>query len=141
MRGPRRRGFGVAALDWRTGRIERLEPGSALAFELAPREWAFRILAPLAHGEIAVFGDIRRFACAGDGRIRDLCASAQGAELDVLGAPGERVTLTGWSARLVGLLLLVPVPLVFMIGFGIVGAAPFLLELGGSATGLADGGT
>ena len=89
----------VAALDWRTGRVERLEPDAVLDFELAPRDYAFRILAPLAHGELAVFGDIRRFACAGDRRIRDLRATASGAALDVLGAPGERVAISGWCAR------------------------------------------
>ena len=89
----------VAALDWRTGRVERLEPGAAFDFTLAPRDFAFRILAPLAHGELAVFGDVRLFASAGDRRIRDLRATAGGVELDVLGAPGERVTVSGWSAR------------------------------------------
>ena len=89
----------VAALDWRTGQVERLEPDAALDFELAPRDYAFRILAPLAHGELAVFGDTRRFACAGDRRIRELRATASGVALDVLGAPGERLSISGWCAR------------------------------------------
>src|SRR5262249_3965794 len=67
--------------------------------ELAPRDFAFRVLAPLARDELAVFGDLNQFATAGDRRIRDLRASGRGVELDVLGAPGGRVTISGWSAR------------------------------------------
>ena len=89
----------VASLDWRSGRIERLERGAGWSLELAPRAFDFRVLAPLAHGELAVFGDVAMFATAGDRRIRDLRASARGVAFDVLGAPGERVTITGWSAR------------------------------------------
>jgi len=89
----------VAALDWRTGRVERLAADAVLDFSLARRDFAFRVLAPLAHGELAVFGDARLFATAGDRRIRALRAGARGAELDVLGAPGEQVTILGWCPR------------------------------------------
>jgi len=89
----------VAALDWRSGAIERLAPGAGWSLELAPRGFDFRVLAPLAHGEIAVFGDLRLFATAGDRRVRDLRATARGVALDVLGAPGERVAITGFAAR------------------------------------------
>jgi hypothetical protein len=89
----------VASLDWRTGAIEVLEPDAVLALALAPRDWAFRVLAPLAHGELAVFGDSELFATAGDRRMRGLRASARGVELEVLGAPGERVSINGWSSR------------------------------------------
>jgi len=89
----------VAALDGRTGAVELLEPDATLAFTLAPRDYAFRVLAPVAHDELAVFGDTVLFACAGDRRIRGLRASGRGIELEVLGAPGERVTISGWSAR------------------------------------------
>jgi hypothetical protein len=89
----------VAALDWRTGAVERLAPGAGWSLELAPKAFDFRVLAPLAHGEIAVFGDARLFATAGDRRMRDLRETASGVALDVLGAPGERVTITGFSAR------------------------------------------
>jgi hypothetical protein len=89
----------VAALDWRSGRVERLAPDAALEFALAPSDFAFRVLAPLAHGELAVFGDPRLFATAGDRRIRALRAGARGVELEVLGAPGERVEILGWCRR------------------------------------------
>ncbi|MEX2206147.1 MAG: hypothetical protein WEF50_07975 [Myxococcota bacterium] len=89
----------VAALDWRTGGVERLEPGGSWELELAPRGFDFRVLAPLAHGELAVFGDTRLFATAGDRRIRDLRESARGVALDVLGAPGERVAIAGFCTR------------------------------------------
>lgn len=92
----------VAALDWRTGKVERLEPNDGWDLQLDPREYDFRVLAPLAHDEIAIFGDTRMFSTAGDRRIRDLRASARGIELDVLGAPGERVTISGWSTRALG---------------------------------------
>jgi hypothetical protein len=46
-----------------------------------------------------VFGDAACFATAGDRRVRDLRESARGVALDVLGAPGERVAITGFSAR------------------------------------------
>ncbi|HXX48934.1 MAG TPA: hypothetical protein VEN47_11930 [Myxococcota bacterium] len=91
----------VAALDWRTGRVEPLAHDAVLEFTLAPRDFAFRVLAPLARGELAVFGDARLFATAGDRRIRALREGPRGVELDVLGAPGERVEILGWCPRAV----------------------------------------
>jgi hypothetical protein len=89
----------VAMLDWRTGAVERLAPEAELSLTLQPKDWAFRVLAPLAHGELAVFGDTEQFATAGDRRIRGLRATARGVALEVLGAPGERVAITAWSTR------------------------------------------
>ncbi len=89
----------VAALDWRTGRVERLEPDGGWDLALAPRDFDFRVLAPLAGDELAVFGDLRLFATAGDRRIRDLREIGRAVALDVLGAPGEHLTISGWCTR------------------------------------------
>jgi hypothetical protein len=87
----------VVAYDWRSGDFERLEPDGGLDVELEPGGWDLRVLCPVLPGELTVFGDVERYATAGDRRLRGIRAVAGGVELDVLGAPGERVTLAGWS--------------------------------------------
>jgi hypothetical protein len=88
----------VVCLDWRTRACHRLEPGGALEFALAPSDWSLRTLCPLLPGEVAVFGDLRRYASAGDRRLRELRAERGATLCEVVGAPGERVQISGWSA-------------------------------------------
>jgi hypothetical protein len=89
----------VVAYDWRSGAAERLEPGGRLAFTLTPSAWDYRVLCPLLPGDVALFGDVSRYATAGDRRVHGIRATGDGVELDVLGRAGERVTVSGWSAR------------------------------------------
>jgi hypothetical protein len=86
------------AYDWRSGSFARLEPEEAFTGRLAPGEWQLRVLCPLLPGGIAVFGDVFRYACAGDRRLEVRCTD-DGVEVEVRGAAGESVDLRGWSAR------------------------------------------
>ncbi len=89
----------VIAYDWRRQTCTRLEPGDAFDLALEPQGWDLRVLAPLLPGDIALLGDVSKYACAGDRRVRDVRCAGEALELDVLGAPGERVEISGWSAR------------------------------------------
>jgi hypothetical protein len=89
----------VMAYDWRTGEFERLEADGALECLLDPLGWNLWVLCPILPGEITLFGDVSKYATMGDRRVRAARASATGLEFEVLGAPGESVTLAGWSAR------------------------------------------
>jgi hypothetical protein len=87
------------AYDWRSGRFERLEPGQAIELELAPLDWDLRVLCPVLPNETALFGDVDRYASVGDRRIRGIRAAGRGLTCDALGAPGEPVRVSGWSAQ------------------------------------------
>ncbi len=90
----------VLGYDWRRDAFERLAPGDALELSLAPGDWDLRVLCPLLPGELAVFGDVSRYASVGDRRVREIRLEAAGAvTLDVLGAPDEPVEIRGWAAR------------------------------------------
>jgi hypothetical protein len=84
---------------WRSGRFERGDPEGALAFELAPSDWDLRVLCPWLPAGIAVFGDTRLYATAGDRRLQGLRATESGFEVDVLGARGEKICIEGCSER------------------------------------------
>jgi hypothetical protein len=88
----------VICVDWRTRTCQRLAPGDALALELAPSAWSLHTLCPVLPGEVAVFGDLRRYASLGDRRVRTLRAEGGAILCELVGAPGERVELSGWSA-------------------------------------------
>lgn len=85
--------------DWRSGSFERGDPDGALAFELAPSGWDLRVLCPWLPAGIAVFGDTKLYATAGDRRLAGLRPTENGLRLDVLGARGEAVCIEGCSER------------------------------------------
>jgi hypothetical protein len=89
----------VVAYDWRRGAFERLEPDGSVDLSLGPLDWDLRILCPVLPGELALFGDIAKYATVGDRRIRGIRMSGSGLEFEVLGAPGERIAIHGWSGR------------------------------------------
>jgi len=88
----------VVAYDWRSGRFLLLPPGGALELELAPRDWRLWVLCPRLPGDLALVGDVSRYACAGTARLRGIEGDADGLSGWVLGAPGEEVALRGWAA-------------------------------------------
>ncbi len=102
----------VAALDWRTGAVQVLEPSSGYDLALAPREFDYRVLAPLSAREIAIFGDTGLFATAGDRRISGIRESEAGVEFDACGAPGERVTISGWCPHALASVAVDPGPVI-----------------------------
>lgn len=87
------------ALDWRTGACERLDSAGGFDLELAPSDWDLRVVCPVLPGEIAVFGDVTKYATAGDRRLHAVRAVADGVRFEVRGAPGEAVRVEGWSGR------------------------------------------
>ena len=88
----------VVVYDWRSGSFARHAPDEPLRGSLAPGKWALRVLCPLLPGEIAVFGDVFRYASVGDRRLEVRLGRQGGVDLEVRGAPGESVDLRGWSA-------------------------------------------
>lgn len=77
--------------DWRGGDVVE---GGEWPLAYGPQEWAYRVHCPRSPSGIAVVGDPALFATAGQGRVRDVAATARGVRLRVLGA-GETVTITG----------------------------------------------
>lgn len=89
----------VLAFDWRARRAERLAAGGGWEEALGWQDWSYRILCPLARGEITVVGDVGKYATAGDRRLAAIRATAAGLAFDVLGVAGTSVEVCGWSAR------------------------------------------
>lgn len=85
----------MVAYDWRARSASRIAASATLHFELEPLDWCLFVLCPVLEGGIAVIGDPSRYATAGDARLGDVRTTPQGVFLEVHGAPGERVTLTG----------------------------------------------
>lgn len=89
----------VIAYAWRSGALGRVLPDGGFDLELPKLGWDVRVLAPILPGDLAVVGDVSLYATAGDKRVADVRAVSGGVEVDVVGAPGETVCITGWAAR------------------------------------------
>jgi hypothetical protein len=89
----------VVVYDWRRGSIELLAADGGFDVALEPTEWDYRVLVPVLPGGIAVVGDPRLYATAGDTRVAavECDADGGGVAITVLGGH-ERVELVGWSA-------------------------------------------
>ncbi len=87
------------AYDWHRGTCALLPHDASYDVTLGRLDWDFRVLAPVLPCEIAVVGDPHLYATAGDARIADVTSDDDGANVVILGAPGERITITGWSMR------------------------------------------
>lgn len=89
-------GPGVA-WDWRAQRFVDIADGWAV--DLEPLGWAYLVVAPLlAGGRLAVVGDPRLHATAGDARIGGVRDDGDAVRVTVVGAAGESVEVVGWSA-------------------------------------------
>jgi hypothetical protein len=88
----------VAAYDYRRGTVDFLDGGGRYSLHLEPRALDYKILCPLLPGEIAVFGDVTRYAAASDRRLRVHEAIGNGVTFEVLGGDGEDVRIDGWSS-------------------------------------------
>ncbi|HET8931555.1 MAG TPA: hypothetical protein VFN21_12920 [Acidimicrobiales bacterium] len=88
----------VICWDWREGTAARLAHDAIFDITLDREDWAYFVLAPVLEGDVAVFGDVTKFATAGDARIeiRSDENGPNGWRLVVKGA-GETVTITGWA--------------------------------------------
>ncbi len=89
----------VLAYDWRRRTWSRLERGGGWDLELSFQDWDYRVLCPLLPGDIAVFGDVAKYATVGDRRIAHITSSGDRVCFDVLGAPDTPVDVRGHSAR------------------------------------------
>ncbi len=88
----------VAVFDWRNRRVDVLPADGAYDVVLEPRDWDYRVVAPILAGGVALIGDPKLYACSGDTRIADVQVDddGEGLTITVLGA-NEVVTLVGWS--------------------------------------------
>lgn len=86
----------VMAWDWRTRTAFPLEPDDGWDVDLGAHDWAALVLAPLIVPGLTVFGDVERFAPAGDARLT-MAPIPDGVRVTVKGAD-ELVTITGWAS-------------------------------------------
>jgi len=89
----------VIAFDWRRRTCRRLEPGDGWSGSLAWQDWDFQVLCPLLSNEVAVIGDVSKYATAGDRRIAGVHAIDGAVRFDVFGVPGTVAEIWGWSAH------------------------------------------
>jgi hypothetical protein len=82
--------------------MERVAEDGGFDLALVALGWDFRVLCPIARVgevEIAIVGEAALYATAGDKRIAGVRAIEDGILVDVLGAPNERLRITGWATR------------------------------------------
>lgn len=89
----------LVLFDWRRDRCERLPADGGFEEALAYQEFGYRVLCPLLPGDVALLGDVSKFATMGDRRIGRLEAQDGELRFDVLGAPGEEVAVDGCARR------------------------------------------
>lgn len=87
----------VIAFDWRKRTCARIRDGWRET--IAWQDWSYRVLCPLLPGEIAVIGDVSKYAPAGDRRVAGIRLVDVGVSFEVLGVPGSEVEIWGWSAK------------------------------------------
>ena len=85
----------VVAYDWRRQRWERLERDGGWEVRLDWQDWEYRVLCPLLPGDRAVFGDVGKYATAGDRRVASVQASGDAIGFTVLGAPHTTAEVHG----------------------------------------------
>ncbi|HUO04167.1 MAG TPA: hypothetical protein VMU16_03110 [Candidatus Binataceae bacterium] len=88
----------VIAYDWRRRTYSRIERDGGWDLELTFQDWDFHVLCPILPGDITVFGDVTKYATAGDRRIAHITCSDNGVSFDVFGAPYKFVDIRGYSA-------------------------------------------
>jgi hypothetical protein len=89
----------VVLYDWRSGRFERLPADGGFDEVLGYQEFGYRVLCPLLPGDVALFGDVAKYATLGDRRIFGVEIRDGELRFDVLGTPGERVNVEGCAPR------------------------------------------
>jgi hypothetical protein len=89
----------VILFDWRRRTCERLDAGGGWSAELPWQDWDYRVVCPILPGEITVFGDVSKYATAGDRRVAAIRPIDGGVAFDVLGVPGTEAEIWGWAAR------------------------------------------
>jgi hypothetical protein len=97
--GPVRPSGDVLVYDWRRGSFGRAAAGGGYSGSLDWQDWDYRVLCPVLPGDCTLFGDVSKYATLGDHRIAGVSADADALRFEILGAPGTRVTVRGWSAR------------------------------------------
>jgi len=90
----------LVLFDWRRGTLERLPADGGFEEALDYQEFGYRVLCPLLPGDVTLLGDVSKYATLGDRRIAGLVAEDGELRFDVLGAPGEEVTVDGFASRL-----------------------------------------
>lgn len=89
----------VLAYDWRRRTWSRLEPDAGWEVELPFQDFDYRVLCPLLRGNIAVFGDVRRYATVADRRVAGIAETEAGIRFTVLGVAGSVVEVHGYASQ------------------------------------------
>lgn len=90
----------VVAYDWRARTFSRMEPGGALTLDLGWQDFSYTVLCPVLRGGLVLFGDVSKYATAGDRRLARITETDDGVRFDVLGAAGEEVAIDGCAPAL-----------------------------------------
>jgi hypothetical protein len=85
--------------DWRKRTWERIAAHATWNVELEFLEWDYRVICPLLDGEVTVFGDVTKYASAGDQRIADIRSDGERLQFTVRGAPRTAVQVVGYAAQ------------------------------------------
>jgi hypothetical protein len=89
----------VIAFDWRRRTCTRLEADDGWRASLAWQDWDYRVICPVLPGDVALIGDVSKYATAGDRRIAGIRATDGAVTFDVLGVPGTSAEIWGWSRQ------------------------------------------
>jgi hypothetical protein len=89
----------VMAYDWRRRSFERLDPDGGWSSTLEFQDWDYRVLCPLLPGEVAVFGDVSKYATVGDRHIGEITHRGRSLEMTLSDRPGAIVEVHGYAAK------------------------------------------
>ncbi len=88
----------VIVYDWRRQTWQRVAADGGWDVDLEHQGWDYRVLCPLLPGECAVFGDVSKYATAGDRRVAAISADADHLRFAVEGALDTAVDVRGYAA-------------------------------------------
>ncbi len=94
----------MVAYDWRRGTATVVEGAFALEVRGKPFDFDYVVLAPILENGLALIGEAEKFVTLADRRFTDIRATTDGIDVDLAGAPGERVTLLVFDAHASALL-------------------------------------
>ena len=84
----------VVVYDWRQQSWTRVEADGGWEVRLGFQDWDYRVVCPWLDG-ITVFGDVGKYATAGDKRVAGITRDPEAVAFDVLGAPEQMVEVRG----------------------------------------------
>ncbi|MBI3782916.1 MAG: hypothetical protein HY270_05900 [Deltaproteobacteria bacterium] len=89
----------VVVYDWRRRSFELVDAAAGWDVELGFQDWDYRIVCPLLSGDMTVFGDVAKYAAAGDRRVARIRIAEGALHFQVRGAPQTCVEIHGYARR------------------------------------------